>query len=326
MRIIFTLAFISYYFTCTAQFAVNFDQLPLAPESYWDGSDGSSNHFVSENGLYFPTWYDTSFGGYWAGGFAYSNLTDSVSSGYGNQYACKAGSGQNNSQNYVVTVGNGWFRQEAQPGSGIQINEVSLCNSTYAYNSMRDGDAFAKKFGGIDGTDPDFFSVIFTGFWMGNQVGQPVEFFLADFRSNNSSEDYIIRDWTVVSLESLGYVDSIAYSFTSSDVGEFGINTPLYFCMDSLVYNPLVISIPETKELKTHVFPNPSSGEYFTVKLEESSFGEYFLRNSLGEIVRAGKLEAGTTQVNQSGLSTGVYQLEISSENQRTFTRHLIIQ
>jgi hypothetical protein len=37
---------------------------------------------------------------------------------------------------------------------------VYVTNTTYAYNSMRDGDMFAKKFGGPTGNDPDWYKLL----------------------------------------------------------------------------------------------------------------------------------------------------------------------
>ena len=61
-----------------------------------------------------------------------------------------------------------------------------------------------------------------------------VDFYLADYRFADNSEDYIVKDWTFVSLEALGDVDSLLFSLTSTDNDSmFGMNTPAYFCMDN---------------------------------------------------------------------------------------------
>ena len=64
-----------------------------------------------------------------------------------------------------------------------RLANIQVTNSTYAAISMRDGDSFAKKFGGGSGDDPDFFAVTFTGFEgfgaTGNVTGN-VKFYLAD--------------------------------------------------------------------------------------------------------------------------------------------------
>ena len=60
-----------------------------------------------------------------------------------------------------------------------------------------------------------------------------IEFYLADFRFDDNSEDYIIDAWTAVDLSSLGQVKTVEFSVSSSDTGDF-INTPTYFAIDNI--------------------------------------------------------------------------------------------
>ena len=113
---------------------------------------------------------------------------------------------------------------------------------------MRDGDDFAKQFGGAGGDDPDFFSVTFTG-WDdinlgGSSIGS-VEFFLADYRFADNNLDYIVDQWMEVNLNSLSSARSIEISFDSSDVGMFGTNTPLYVAVDNVTYSAASVPEPE---------------------------------------------------------------------------------
>ena len=111
-------------------------------------------------------------------------------------------------------------------------------NTTYAALSMRDGDAFAKKFGGDTGDDPDFFILTLQGF-LGGVAGNTVDFPLADYRFADNSQNYILDEWTWLGFSELGTFDEIQFSFASSDVSVFNgdeyINTPQYFAMDSMV-------------------------------------------------------------------------------------------
>src|SRR5207253_4887505 len=43
--------------------------------------------------------------------------------------------------------------------TGEEIESIQVTNTTNAALSMRDGDAFAKKFGGAAGDDPDFLKI-----------------------------------------------------------------------------------------------------------------------------------------------------------------------
>ena len=110
-----------------------------------------------------------------------------------------------------------------------------VTNTTYAALSMRDGDAFAKKFGGESGDDRDFFLLTIEGRDdEGDSVGS-VEYYLADFRFDDNSRDYIVDQWTMVDVSSLAGATQLEFSLSSSDVGQFGMNTPAYFAVDHIV-------------------------------------------------------------------------------------------
>jgi hypothetical protein len=98
---------------------------------------------------------------------------------------------------------------------------------------------FAKKFGGADGTDPDFLALSIEGLDGNAASTGTVEFMLADFRFSDSADDYILTDWASVSLAPLGTVAALSFSLTGSDVGAFGLNTPAYFALDNLSSVPL---------------------------------------------------------------------------------------
>jgi hypothetical protein len=226
---------------------VSFDDLSLAPESYWNGSDGSGGF---QSG---PAWFDNSYTD-WGGGFyswegwACSNTTDTTTGDYTNQYSAITGGGFN-SDNYGISYVQLDFMggtYEPIPTSltftdtadGFAVSGAYFTNTTYAYLSMRDGYAPAKKFGGSSGDDPDWFLLTITGKdALGDKTGT-VEFYLADYRFEDNSEDYIIDDWEYVDLSSLGVVKSLEFNLSSSDAGDFGMNNPTYFAMDGLNYVP----------------------------------------------------------------------------------------
>jgi hypothetical protein len=65
-----------------------------------------------------------------------------------------------------------------------------------------------------------------------------VELMLADYRFLDNSQDFILDEWVFLNLSGLGVVSELQFSFQSSDVGDFGINTPQYFAIDNLVSVP----------------------------------------------------------------------------------------
>lgn len=217
-----------------AQTVSTFENITLAPDSYWNGSDLSGG-FVSGNAR-FNNYYDTTFF-YW-GGFSLSNTTDDTTAGYANEFSAYAASGVYNSANYAtVYVGSDSRIALLGNAKGKPVNGFFVTNTTLAALSMKNGDQFAKKFGGPTGTDPDWFRLTAKGMLGGAVVPNSVDFYLADYRSADSTEDYIVKDWTWFNLLPLGSVDSVFFELASSDTGAFGMNTPAYFAMDNFVTN-----------------------------------------------------------------------------------------
>ncbi|MBS1611796.1 MAG: DUF4465 domain-containing protein [Bacteroidetes bacterium] len=214
-----------------AQTVATFENLSLAPESYWNGSDLSGG-FANGNG-YFINSYDTAYFS-WSG-FGYSNVTDDTTTGWSNQYGNITGTGYNGSANYVVANGYGDMKIQltGNAAGGTYLKGTYINNSTYAYYSMRDGDQFAKKFGGVSGDDADWFMLTVTGWLNGQAKNDTVNFMLADYTFADNSQDYILNEWTWLDLQVLGNVDSLQFSLSSSDAGQWGMNTPAYFVLDN---------------------------------------------------------------------------------------------
>jgi hypothetical protein len=250
-------------FSANAQHAATFDDVELQTGSFYNGSDGAGGFY--SGGFWFPNEYNADWGS-WSG-FAVSNMKDSVTAGYGNQYSAITAGGVNNSEKYAVVYGSGGMRLELK--NPAEISGVFVTNSTYVYLTMRDGDAFSKKFGGADGTDPDYFKLTVSGFDIrGNRTAE-VDFFLADFRFENSEEDYIVNTWEWLNLKSLGVVTALNFSLESTDMGDWGMNTPAYFCLDDFNGNdpesPVVLAEGgmEDLDLNEENFYNGSDGKGF---------------------------------------------------------------
>jgi hypothetical protein len=222
-----------------------FDDLSLAPSSYWNGSDHSGSDMGTYSGFtsggnYFVN-FQYSDWNFWEG-FAYSNMTNTTTAGYTNQFSAITGKGVNGSANYAVAFTSAWF-QPAQTYNGVASGNYAqtvagfyATNTTYAYLSMLNGDSFAKAFAAGDwflltvyGLDANY-----------EKSGSSVGFYLADFRPGTGN-GYILKDWTWVDLTGLGPVYGLEFELTSSDTGSYGMNTPAYFAMDDLTTAPVPI-------------------------------------------------------------------------------------
>jgi pterin-4a-carbinolamine dehydratase len=114
---------------------------------------------------------------------------------------------------------------------GVMLNSVKLNLTTYTYASITDEDinTFARKF-----DDGDYLKVIFTPLDSSEApVGEGVECYVVDYRDGKR---FVADDWQTFPL---GFVadGNVRVTIETSDVGEYGANTPLYICLDSLEYN-----------------------------------------------------------------------------------------
>ncbi|HCC70727.1 MAG TPA: PEP-CTERM sorting domain-containing protein [Bacteroidales bacterium] len=230
LLVILTTAFA---FSCTREEIktdlIDFEELVTGAEGYWNGSGGEGG-FYSGN-AYFVNHYNAGYDS-WSG-FAYSNHTDTETGDYTNQYSSIAGTGAELSENYGV-----YFFFGAADTLVFTVEEkiknIALCNSTYAYKVMQNGNDFAKKFGGTDGTDPDWFKLTLTALDIDNNKLGLAEIYLADFRSENSAEDYIANSWQNIDLSIFGFIKTLVFEMSSSDTGDWGMNNPAYVCLDNI--------------------------------------------------------------------------------------------
>ena len=170
---------------------------------------------------------------YW-GGFARSNIkdTDPANGLYANQFAVfneKAASGDK----FLIY----YYDEYNDPcdivikRDGVYLSDVKLNLSTYTYASITDEDinTFARKF-----EEGDYLKVVFTAMNGFVESANKVECYVVDFRDGKRE---MATNWTEFSLTDLGAdYDRVRVTIETSDVGEWGANTPLYICLDDLCY------------------------------------------------------------------------------------------
>lgn len=259
---------------------------------------------------YFPCVYDTAFGmSFWSSGFAYANKKDSITSGYLNAYSAKAGIGFASSAQYATANGSENFIHMTGAAAGKSAMGFYVTNSTYAYNSMRDGDAFAKKF---SAADSDYFRLDVFAYSGGLKKADSVSFFLADFRNPDATKAYIVRDWEWVDLLKLGKADSFLLRLVSSDVGAWGMNTPASYCIDNFTTNETGLNIrnvPVVADFK--VFPNPAKDVIF-IQSGVSGTQKVQLSDISGRVISAYEMNE-KLEIDLRSLNAGVYLLTFSN-------------
>ncbi len=312
----FTSLFITLFLTLQifAQPATTFEELPLPAEKYWNGSDGSGK-FASGGFTFFNNYNEA-----WASwvGFSYSALTDTITPGWGNQYSAITGSGVGQSEKYGVGYASGTTNIKLENPDSVKGFYVT--NSTYSYLTIKYGDEFSKKFGGVLGTDPDYFSLIIFGIGTeGDTTGQVV-YRLADFTSDNPEEDYILKTWEWVSLDTLGVVSELHFAMESTDNSAWGMNNPAYFCIDNVNVREVItsINISEKEMLQSVAWPNPFRDQV-SLKLP---FGQFDLTISdlYGKVVLKSK-EQGNATILINGLAgeaPGIYFLQMTNQAGQT--------
>ncbi|MDX1652729.1 MAG: DUF4465 domain-containing protein [Brumimicrobium sp.] len=309
--------------TLRAQYTLcDFEDLLLPTvDTFYTGED-NAGQFMSKGAVFENTYED--FGSYYTwGGFAYSNKTDNSTPGYGNQYSAFAGIGANGSSQYAVYHAGDTLALPAV----CAFRNVSIVNTTYAAVSMRDGDSFGKQFGSpydangnLDGTDgKDYFYITVYGWDINDNLVDSVEIYLADYRSNDPNDHYILDEWTDFSLAALNGSVYLTFSFTSSDVGTWGINTPLYFAMDNFEYKESGANL-STYEKSVKIYPNPADQLINITGIH----GEITLIDAKGQVVEA-ITSSGMNTMDVSTLDAGVYFLKAYT-SEGMISRKIVIQ
>lgn len=205
---------------------VDFQSLSLEPESYWNGSDGTGEMVFKKAN--FNNNFNTQYFS-WSG-FSFSNVTDTNTPGYGNQYSAYLNDGANASNKYAVAYVTG---DDAAISFSSQVNLVSasITNSTYAYHTLINGDDYSRPF-----AQDDWFLLTIKGFNSADEQVGEVEFYLADYRSQPHK---VVVNWTDVDLSTLVGVTRVVFYLPSTDSFGEWMNTPAYFCLDNLVYEYL---------------------------------------------------------------------------------------
>lgn len=220
-----------------AKTIVDFETLgaTLANDSAYVGQDGAGG--FAEKGVQFNNSYGTFPGGDFWSGNAYSNRTSfNPNNPYANRNDTVSvpGTGVDGSSTWgvifsdsaIITAPNGAF-----------FDSLYVTNTRTAQQLIVNGSQFSDPFGGDSGNDEDLFTIQFHD--LSGNAGF-VEVVLADYRFSDNTQDYVLDEWQLVDLSSLNQSSQIGVRFTSTDTGQFGINTPTYAAIDNIAY-----SVPE---------------------------------------------------------------------------------
>lgn len=232
------LAFTSLFLTIQSQaIVVDFDDNVLSPNT--TPAITGAGSFIS-NGVTFTNNWNSAWNCCWSN-FTYSNQTDTTTAGYLNDRSAITGTDVSGNGNYAVAYNNSSTDANIQFGSATQVNSAYFTNTTYAYLAVADGN---DGFGGVKGPFEmgDFFTLSIRGLAQNGSVLNTVDFDLADGAN-------VVNSWELVDLSTLGTVYGLSFGLSSSDNGDWGMNTPAYFAMDNL--NIQTVPVPASALLLT---------------------------------------------------------------------------
>ena len=210
-----------------------FEGIDLGAEGYANGSDGKGG--FTDGNYHFANTYTAEYGS-WSG-FAISNKKETDFVDYmASQYNSCVGHGVDNSSQYAVYYYSSFGRASVTDGEAVKEKNGNAFDALgfYGANSAWNVTAYTVGDGMTDGafTKGDWCKLTVYGV-KGNEVTGHVDFYLADYRSDNEADHYYVKDWTWVNLSTLGTVDQLNFEVTASRSNEWGTTTPTYFCMDN---------------------------------------------------------------------------------------------
>jgi len=306
--------------TAQAQSVANFENPTLGTtDTFWNGSSQPNGTAFTNADAIFPNYYN----GYWSSGWAYSNVQDSTNGTFTNLYGARPAIGYGGSSQYATGQQNAWIHLDTL-AKGKPVNGFYLSNSTYAARVIENGNGFSRKFGDTTGTGhagpqgsyPDYFLLTVYGYSNGLKKADSVNYYLADYRGPDSL-DYIVEDWEWVDLTSLGNVDNLEFVMRSTDVGSFGINTPLFFCIDDFTTSnfPLsAINFSSKKPLK--LYPNPVINQItFSLQDIEASDVSLSIYDMNGKVVVSKEIKNTQQEyaLDFSNQTSGMYLVQLKS-------------
>ncbi|MFN4122674.1 MAG: DUF4465 domain-containing protein [Flavobacteriales bacterium] len=306
--IILSIMFISF---TKAQTLIDFENFAFPEGKEYDNGENSPN-LVNGKFEFTPLKFSNTFNqefGFWSGGWAVSSVKDSTSPGFLNMYASRPGNAASGDNYIIGQSGADIDGFTANPGMYCDI-KIRITNTTYAALSMRDGDMFGKKFGGETGDDPDYFFIRIK-YLVGDSVTFTDDFYLADYRFTDNSQDYILTEWaTYEGLVSTPF-NKIAFELFSSDTVVFDgityMNTPAFFAIDDVSFNYVPTSVKYVVVRDLKLFPNPTK-DLLTIQTDNQQAETFQIIDLYGRVVRTMQIVAQQT-VDVHDLASGVYLL-----------------
>jgi uncharacterized protein affecting Mg2+/Co2+ transport len=219
------------------------------------------------------------------------------------QYNVSCNSGSNGSATVAVTGGTSAYTYLWSNGA-TSATASGLIAGTYSC-TITDANGCANTVNGITITQPatiDATVSVSSGVITANQTG--------------ASYQWVKCPNTVLFGESNS-------SYTPTASGDYKVDITLGGCTASstcVTISSLGITKLESK-IEIAVYPNPSSDVFF---IESKASGTITVNDLLGKTIQTQKINSGTSQLDLSKASNGIYLLKITNENNESKTVKLI--
>jgi hypothetical protein len=201
----------------------------------WDSTynDSGSCQFIYTNDARFMLSHMPSMMSY--GGMSWEGFTLSkVSQDTANVFGCVANGGLAGvATPYVIGYFSEWVTESQGFSSNIILFDqeyypeyVYVCQNSNTMEAISNGNVFnARPF-----AENDTLALIISALNASLKEAQSIIYYLAvDGEMNNG--------WVKVPLIALGKTSGLSFRMTTTDMGDFGSNTPLYFALDALTVN-----------------------------------------------------------------------------------------
>ena len=183
------------------------------------------------------------------GGQSWEGFTLScVSQDTANVFGCVANGGvAGEGAPYVIGYFSDWVTMTQGYSSNIILfdqeyypNHVYICQNSNTMKAITEGGVFnARAF-----TEEDTLALIISAIdGAFQEIATTVYYLAVDGEKNNG--------WVKVPLSALGKTAGLSFRMTTTDMGQFGMNTPMYFALDALTVN--------TESIANSLYPIPNS-------------------------------------------------------------------
>ena len=173
---------------------------------------------------------------------------------------------------------------KAYDAVGVYVNLNS-----YPYYCIEYGDSFARAF-----TNGDKYTLTIHGV-APDESEKTVDVDLASYTNGNLT---INRGWMYVDLSSLGTVNELYFTMSTTDKGAYGDNTPEYFCLDKLIVKDAPTAVANIAAANENISYNRATK---TVSLEGIDFAVVY------DVAGNKMMTSSEKSFDISGLDAGVY-------------------